>query len=135
MDLTTSSFRDEQICISVAATEILEKIYFITSVPSGKKLDFKAGQYSSGTFFDGLRRWFNGESKDNMISNIESLLSFIQVSLAGLNKSELKLIMDSLPNFIHGLQNLQQTYSSYPKYFSKISLIIEKTKLIIKERK
>tara|TARA_B100001175_G_scaffold221406_1_gene188458 strand:+ start:2268 stop:2780 length:513 start_codon:yes stop_codon:yes gene_type:complete len=90
----------------------------------------------TSTTLSGLRRWYNGNNREDTINYIEDL--FIKVEkisnllINGKHKNLSKTLKKSLTESIKGLENLKKTYETDSITVAKLILIINKLNIIIK---
>ena len=79
-----------------------------------------------------LMRWINGESRDQTIDALDSLVSSC-VNQVGLNERENNDLVDQLISASEGIKNLAQTYKDDQTTCAGIEMILEKIKFFVKK--
>tara|TARA_Y100001970_G_scaffold293717_1_gene442596 strand:- start:1516 stop:2013 length:498 start_codon:yes stop_codon:yes gene_type:complete len=90
----------------------------------------------SSSTLSGLRRWYNGNNREDTINYIEDLFVKIEkisnLLINGKHKNLSNTLKKSLIESIKGLENLKKTYETDSITVAKLILIINKLNVIIK---
>ena len=76
-------------------------------------------------------RWVNGESRDQTIDALDSLISSCVMQSGSLEKPELDELISQLMLASQGIQNLAQTYKDDPTTCAGIEMILEKISFFV----
>lgn len=135
---------------------IIDNLAIISSIESGDKISWYEDKFYiyKWDYYQGLRRWWNSETRNASISKLEEFIELVFKSIDSIisaeipnsnansyynrsknkknpslkdeTKEKLKEIITNLLSSINGLQNLKQTYENDLPICSSIDILIEK---------
>ena len=123
--------------------ELILELKIISNIAKGGKLTSENGKLKIDDRynFQGLRRQYNGDSREKSIELLSILLNriydYIDLLIESDNKEKIKNNLtkfeNELKNTIIGLENLKSTYQGHVETISKLDIIIDNIKTKITE--
>ena len=123
--------------------ELILELKIISNIAKGGKLTSENGKLKIDDRynFQGLRRQYNGDSREKSIELVSNLLNriydYINLLIESDNKEKIKNNLtkfeNELKNTIIGLENLKSTYQGHVETISKLDIIIDNIKTKITE--
>lgn len=116
--------------------DILHKLEILSEIKEGQKLNLSTMTYSdSGTFWSSFERWIYGESRSNLIFNLEKIVNQAISYIEDFKNDDdfALLLIKALYRARFGVENLSKTYSSDPNTLAKIRVILTNIDVQLKE--
>jgi hypothetical protein len=121
-------------------TDLMTNLKLLSYVKEHDKLTHTDTKIEIDTryYLQGVRRWFNGDSRDETLKFIERIVKSAEIISEELLKSRttddkynLKLLTDDLISCKNGIYNVKITYNHDKLFVSTIDNLIEKIKIRI----
>lgn len=112
--------------------DVVTRLKFIGTFLPGEKIDVKNLRVESNNILTPIKRLFQGESRDNTFSFLNTTIERAFEIVNAYCKSEkiserllCKNILEDMVKAIKGLQNIQKTYKDDKHFYCNIETIIE----------
>lgn len=108
-------------------SNIVQKLKFISLVKNGQKINLGRKTFcDSSSYFDAVKRFIDGESKDKLTIHIKDLISETSNIILKYKGTDWEqIIKNELLKAKSGIENLSKTYIHHPDTHSTLNTCIE----------
>lgn len=116
--------------------DILHKLEILSEIREGQKLNLSTMTYSEGgTLWSSVERWIYGESRSNLIFNLEKIVNQAISYIEDFKNDDdfALLLIKALYRARFGIDNLSKTYCGDPNTLAKIRVILTNIDVQLRE--
>ncbi len=115
--------------------DLLVKLKILSMLETGKKINMSNFTFTdSSSWIGAINRGLKGEGKESLIIQLNQIVAQVIIAIDDYNDTEFcGIIVNHLANAKIGIQNLNVTYSMYPRTVAQLAICIENIDLQLRK--